>query len=97
MKTLGRLIYKGEEDFQNLLEDSDQENTFPSMKYIYMEFTIGEYNENIEKREEIIHKFRKFLIALCPNLENPIHVNDDHSSKVIFESRLVIIFFNETI
>ena len=55
------------------------------MKYVFMEFVNDE-------DDEMIDKFRNFLIALFPNLENPIQVNDDDRSKVIFESRLVISF-----
>ena len=56
-----------------------------------MEFRIDEEDEDIDGRENNIEKFKKYLITLCPNLENPIQVNDNHSSKVIFESRLVML------
>ena len=49
-------------------------------------------NDEDDERDEMIDKFRNFLIASFPNLENPIQVNDDDRSKVIFESRLVISF-----
>ena len=58
------------------------------MKYVVMEFV----NDEDDERDEMIDKFRNFLIASFPNLENPIQVNDDDRSKVIFESRLVISF-----
>ena len=58
------------------------------MKYVFMEFV----NDEDDERDEMIDKFRNFLIASFPNLENPIQVNDDDRSKVIFESRLVISF-----
>ena len=58
------------------------------MKYVFMEFV----NDEDDERDEMIDKFKTFLIALFPNLENPIQVNDDDRSKVIFESRLVISF-----
>ena len=58
------------------------------MKYVFMEFV----NDEDDERDEMIDKFKNFLIALFPNLENPIQVNDDDRSKVIFESRLVISF-----
>ena len=72
----------------NIEYSEEQEITFNSMKYVFMEFV----NDEDDERDEMIDKFRNFLIALFPNLENPIQVNDDDRSKVIFESRLVISF-----
>ena len=85
MKCLERFIYSGEEEYQELLENQEDQEILPSMKYIYMEFHIDH-----SEKEEIIRNFREFLTTLCPNLENPIQVNDDHRSKIIFESRLVM-------
>ena len=91
MKFLERFTYSGEEDYQEMLEDQKDQEVLPSIKYIYMEFGIGDTKyDDVEEREEIIKNFKKYLTSLCPNLESPILVNDDHRSKVIFESRLVI-------
>ena len=64
----------------------DEDITFSSLKYVYIKFHLWE-KDDPEEKEAIIENFKQYLTVKCPRLTNPIQVNDNHSTEVIFESR----------
>ena len=64
----------------------DEDITFSSLKYVYIKFHLCE-KDDPEEKEAIIENFKQYLTVKCPRLTNPIQVNDNHSTEVIFESR----------
>ena len=64
----------------------DEDITFSSLKYVYIKFHLWE-KDDPEEKEAIIENFKQYLTVKCPRLINPIQVNDNHSTEVIFESR----------
>ena len=84
----GSFDYEIKKNYPEIPDLEDEDTTFSNLKYLYIKFHLILWDEDDpEEREEIIDNFKKYLTVKCPRLTNPIQVNDDHSTEVIFESK----------
>ena len=79
-QTLERLEYKGKNSFGlnglSNYDPSNNEDKFPNLKYIKIDFRIGPVHES----ESValmakLEKFKNNLSTKCPKLENPIKLD----------------------
>ena len=82
----GSFDYEIKKNYPELPDPEDEDTTFSNLKYLYIKFHLWE-KEDPEEKGDIIENFKKYLTVKCPRLTNPIAVNDDHSTEVIFESK----------
>jgi len=95
-QTLERFVYKGYHTFglDGLSYDpSNNEDKFPNLKYIKIEFRFGHGHDLVLERLEIdsvalmakLEKFKNNLSTKCPKLENPIQL-DLKKKEIVLDS-----------